>query len=201
MSNRCDYSIKQIRRLGCLFCYTRRMSVTSRVDYNPAEHPRTVTDKAFRISLYLKGLDGLLEVIGGVLLLIVNPDEINRWAARLTQGELSQDPHDFIANHVLKSAHDLTGASLVFGAAYLLSHGVVKLVLIIEVLRNHLWAYIGLIGVTSLFVIYQVYRLIDKLSFGLVVLTIFDLIIIYLTQKEYRNRKMHAASLAETKAS
>ena len=175
------------------------MSVASRVDYNPAEHPRTVTDKAFRISLYLKGLDGLLEVLGGIMLLLVNPDQINRWAARFTQGELSQDPHDFIANHVLKSAHDLTGASLVFGAAYLLSHGVVKLVLIIEVLRNHLWAYIGLIGVTSLFVIYQIYRLIDKLSFGLIVLTVFDLIIIYLTLKEYRNRRMHADSLVEAK--
>src|SRR5476649_787569 len=126
----------------------------TKTDYNPAENPRTTTDKAFRITLYLKGLDGLLEVIGGILLLLVNPDQINHWAARLTEGELSQDPHDFIASHILKSAHNLTGSSLAFGAAYLLSHGIVKLVLIVEVLRNHLWAYVGLIGVTALFVVY-----------------------------------------------
>jgi uncharacterized membrane protein len=162
------------------------MNEKSKLNYNPAEHPRTATDKAFRASLYLKGLDGLLEILGGILLLIISPEQINHLARWLTQGELSEDPHDFIANHILKTAHDLTGASLAFGAAYLLSHGIVKIVLIVEVLRDHLWAYIGLIGVTSLFVIYQVYRMTVKFSASLLLLTLFDLLIIYLTQKEYR---------------
>jgi len=157
-------------------------------DYNPAEHPKTITDKAFRLSLYLKGLDGALEILGGLLLLLISPDQINRWAARLTEGELSEDPHDFIAKHILKTAHNLTGKSLVFGAAYLLSHGIVKVILVAEVLRNHLWAYIALMAVTALFVVYQLYRLTDKFSIGLTLLTAFDLVIIYLTQKEYRNR-------------
>jgi uncharacterized membrane protein len=163
--------------------------MTKNTDYNPAEHPRTLTDKAFRVSLYGKGVDGLLECIGGVLLLLISPETINRWVSRLTEGELSTDPHDFIANHLLNSAHHLTGASLTFGALYLLSHGIIKIVLVIEVLRNHLWAYVGLIGVTAVFVVYQLYRLTDKLSFGLIFLTVFDLIIIYLTQKEYRSVK------------
>jgi uncharacterized membrane protein len=162
------------------------MNEKSKLNYNPAEHPRTATDKAFRASLYLKGLDGLLEILGGILLLIISPEQINHLARWLTQGELSEDPHDFIANHILKTAHDLTGASLAFGAAYLLSHGIVKIVLVVEVLRDHLWAYIGLIGVTSLFVIYQVYRMAVNFSVGLFLLTLFDLLIIYLTQKEYR---------------
>jgi uncharacterized membrane protein len=157
-------------------------------DYNPAGSPRTAIDKTFRVSLYLKALDGLLECLGGVLLLFINPDRINRWAARLTEGELSRDPRDFIANHILKTAHNLTGTSLVFGAVYLLAHGVVKLILVVEVLRDHLWAYVGLIAVTSLFVIYQVYRIIDEFSIGLVLLTLFDLLIIYLTQNEYRKQ-------------
>jgi uncharacterized membrane protein len=160
--------------------------MAKKLNYNPAEHPRTATDKAFRVSLYLKGLDGLLEILGGILLLIISPEQINHLARWLTQGELSEDPHDFIANHILKTAHDLTGASLAFGAAYLLSHGIVKIVLVVEVLRDHLWAYIGLIGVTSLFVIYQVYRMAVNFSVGLFLLTLFDLLIIYLTQKEYR---------------
>jgi uncharacterized membrane protein len=156
------------------------------LNYNPAERPRTATDKAFRISLYLKGLDGLLEVLGGILLLIIKPEQINHLARWLTQGELSEDPHDFIANHILKTANHLTGASLLFGALYLLSHGIVKLVLIVEVLRDHLWAYLGLIGVTALFVVYQTYRIIVKFSLSMLLLTLFDLLIIYLTQKEYR---------------
>jgi len=146
-----------------------------------------LTDRAFRIGLLFKGIDGLIETIGGILLLIIKPDQINHLARWLTQGQLSEDPHDFVATHILKTAHDLTGSSLIFGALYLLSHGVVKIILVFEVLRDHLWAYIGLIGVTALFVIYQVYRItFDKFSVSLFLLTIFDLVIIWLTQKEYR---------------
>src|SRR3569833_421584 len=152
---------------------------------NPVEHPKDLTDRAFRIGLALKGLDGLIETIGGILLLLVSPAQINHLAERFTRGELSQDPHDFIANHILKTTHNLSGSALIFGAIYLLSHGIVKLVLVVEVWRDHLWAYQGLIGVTATFVIYQLYRIIDKFSLGLSLLTIFDLIIIYLTAKEY----------------
>ncbi len=162
------------------------MAENKKIDYNPVEHPRTTADKAFRISLYLKGLDGLLEIAGGVLLLLIKPEQINHFAHWFTQGELSEDPHDFIAHHILKTAHELTGASLIFGAVYLLSHGLVKIILVVEVMRNHLWAYLGLIGVTALFVIYQVYRLTVRFSVSLLLLTFFDLLIIYLTQKEYR---------------
>lgn len=151
--------------------------------------PRDLTDRAFRVGLLFKGLDGLVETIGGVLLLLISPDQINHLARWLTEGQLSEDPHDFVATHILKTAHHLTGASLIFGAAYLLSHGLVKIVLVFEVMRGHLWAYKALIIVTALFVIYQVYRItFDKFSVSLLLLTIFDLIIIYLTAKEYRRR-------------
>lgn len=156
------------------------------LNYNPAERPRDLTDKAFRISLWGKFIDGLLETAGGILLLVITPEQINHIARWLTQGELSEDKHDFIANHILKTAHHLTGASLAFGAAYLLAHGIVKIVLVVEVIRDHLWAYMGLIGVTALFVVYQVYRIAVKFSVSMLLLTLFDLLIIYLTQKEYR---------------
>jgi uncharacterized membrane protein len=163
------------------------------MDKNKIDQPQykpDLTDRAFRIGLLFKGLDGLLECIGGIFLLLVSPEQINSWAKYLTEGELSTDPHDFIANHILKTAHDLTGASLVFGALYLLSHGIVKLVLVVEVLRNHLWAYLALIIVTVAFIVYQIYRLLaDGFSWGLFLLTILDLAIVYLTQKEYRRHK------------
>jgi len=55
----------------------------------------------------------------------------------LIQHELSQDPHDFIATHLLLHATSgLTGSAVQFGAAYLLSHGVVKMVLIAALLRE-----------------------------------------------------------------
>lgn len=159
-------------------------------DYNPAEHPRTATDKAFRIGLYLKGLDGLLETLGGIFLLIVNPDQINRFALWLTHGELSEDPHDFLATHILKTAHDITGRTLIFGAIYLLAQGIVKIVLVWQVFKDRVWAYLALIAVVGVFAVYQIYRLAAvKFSPGLLLLTLFDLLIIYLTQNEYRKHK------------
>lgn len=153
-------------------------------------------DRAFHITLYLKGLDGLLEIIGGIFLLIIKPEQINRFANWLTQGELSHDPHDYIAHHILKTAHDLTGASLIFGAIYLLSHGILKNVLVIEVLRDHLWAYVALIVVTALFIVYQLYRMIAvKMSVGLILLTFLDVLIIYLTSKEYAKHKAARTSI------
>jgi len=152
--------------------------------------PGKLFDDVFRTTLYIKGLHGLLEIAGGVFLLIVRPEQLNSWAETITHGELSQDSHDFIANHILKSAHALTGASLLFGALYLLSHGIVKLVLVVEVLRDHLWAYVALIVVTAIFVIYQIYRLTNHLSFGLSALTVLDLLIIYLTWREYGKHKL-----------
>ena len=159
-----------------------------KLKYNPAEHPQTATDKAFRISLYLKAGDGLLEILGGILLLLIKPVQINHLARWFTQGELSQDPHDFIAHHILKTAHELSGASLVFGAIYLLSHGLVKVFLVYQVLKDRLWAYKALIVVISLFVVYQIYRMAVKFSVSMLLLTLFDLFVIYLTQKEYRRQ-------------
>jgi uncharacterized membrane protein len=82
-----------------------------------------------------------LEVVGGVLLLVVSPTTIGQMSRALTQHELSEDPHDFLATHLLHAAGSQTGSSLQFGAAYLLLHGVVKIVLVTALLRDKIWAY------------------------------------------------------------
>ena len=72
---------------------------------------------------------------------------------RLTQHELSEDPNDFIARHLLGYTHGLTGSAVTFAAVYLLVHGIVKIVLVAALLRNQLWAYPWMIGFLLLFVI------------------------------------------------
>jgi uncharacterized membrane protein len=82
-------------------------------------------------------------VIGGLLLLVVSPATIDRVVTSLTQHELSEDPHDFLATHLLKTAHGLTGSAVLFGAVYLLAHGLVKVVLVAALLKNQLWPIPG----------------------------------------------------------
>ena len=100
-------------------------------------------DRVFRVSVSLKGIDGALEIVGGLALLVFSPTSVHALARTLTQHELSQDPHDFIARHVLQAAGSLTHGTTVYAGVYLLSHGVAKVALVIAVLRNQLWAYPG----------------------------------------------------------
>jgi uncharacterized membrane protein len=153
-------------------------------------------DKAFEVGILLKGLDGLLEVAGGILLFFIRPEYLNHLAITLTQHELTEDPRDFLATHLLHSTQNLAAGSLVFAALYLLSHGLVKLVLVWEILHNRLWAYLGLIYLTFGFMIYQVYRFTYSHSLSLVLLTVFDGVIVYLTVVEYRKRKSRRATVS-----
>ncbi len=154
----------------------------------------TKLDKAFEVGILLKGLDGILEIIGGLILLFIKPEFINQIAIFFTQHELSEDPHDFIASHILNSTQNLGRGVLIFAAVYLLSHGITKIILVAEILRNRLWAYLGLIYLTIGFIIYQTYRFIFSPSIGLALFTIYDVIVVYLTIFEYRKRKIDPKS-------
>jgi uncharacterized membrane protein len=149
---------------------------------------RDPLDRIFEIGIILKGLDGVLEVIGGLLLLAVTPATIDRMTVRLTQHELSEDPNDFIASHLLRYTYGLTGSAVTFAAAYLLAHGIVKIVLVAALLRNQAWAYPWMIGFLLLFIGYQVYRLALSPTFWLTALTIFDALIVWLTWREWHRQ-------------
>ena len=165
------------------------MERATRSEDDDAVEPSTVLDRAFRISISLKGLDGLLEVVGGLVLLFVAPATLQSWARSLTAHELAQDRHDFVANHLLHSASQLSRSTTLFGAVYLLSHGIAKVVLVVALLRNQLWAYPWLIALLAVFIVYQLYRLAYGFSVGLTLLTLFDAFVLWLTVLEYRRRR------------
>ena len=151
--------------------------------------PRDLLDQTFEVGIILKGLDGMLEVLGGLLLLVVSPATIDRVVTSLTQHELSEDPQDFLATHLLRTAHGLTGAAVLLGAVYLLVHGLVKVILVAALLKNQLWAYPWTIAFLGVFIVYQLYRLSLRPSVGLTALTIFDAVIAWLTYREYRKQR------------
>lgn len=158
-------------------------------------------DRAFLVGIVLKGLDGVLEVGGGLLLLVVSPSTIDQFVRTLTQHELSEDPHDFFATHMLHFSGSLTGASLRFGAAYLLAHGVVKIVLVAALLRDKLWAYPWTIAFLIGFIVYQLYRMTFAPSIGLAGLTAFDAVVTWLVIQEYRRQRRIARPARQARAS
>lgn len=148
-------------------------------------------DRTFRVTIVAKGLDGLLEVMVGLALLVVKPTSINHWVQSLTRGELAQDPTDFFARHLVNSASHLSSSATLYGSVYLLAHGVAKVVLVVMLLRNKLWAYPGMIALLLAFIAYQCYQLTTKLSVGIILLTLFDALVVYLTWREYQAKRQH----------
>jgi uncharacterized membrane protein len=113
------------------------------------------------------------------------------WVNKLTQDELIEDPNDFIATHLLSMAQEFSVDTKNFYAFYLLSHGIVKLALVVGLLRNKLWSYPASLVVLELFIIYQIYRFYYTQSVGLVVLTVFDVFVMVLIWHEYRLMRLH----------
>lgn len=153
--------------------------------------PRNWLDRVFAVGIIGKGLNGVAELIGGLLLLLLTPEQINHVAVSWTRGELSEDPNDVIATYLLHTANGLTGPAVLFGAVYLLLHGVVKVVLVVALLLNKLWAYPWMIAVLLLFITYQLYRIVLDPAAGLIALTVFDIAIVALTWREYLQQRRH----------
>jgi uncharacterized membrane protein len=142
--------------------------------------------RVFEIGLVLKAAHSVLEIVGGILLLAVSQQRMLHIANLLTQEELLRDSNDRIAQYVVKVAHDLSTSAKTFAAFYLLSHGFIKLVLIVEILRKRHWAYPAFIIALAALISYQSYKLLHGLSIGLAALTVLDAVVLVLTWHEYR---------------
>jgi uncharacterized membrane protein len=148
----------------------------------------------FEISILLKGAHALIECIGGLVLAFVSTSAITNLVNALTQEELIEDPNDFVATHLLSLAQNLTDSTQRFYAFYLLSHGVIKLLLVAGLLGKKLWAYPASLVVLGLFIVYQLYRFSYTHGVGLIVLTVFDVIVMGLIWHEYQMVRRHLTS-------
>ena len=154
--------------------------------------------RLFEISVLLKGAHAVIEIVGGAALYLISTDTILNFVKMATQDELIEDPNDFIATRLLAAAQHFSVASKSFYAFYLLSHGLIKLLLVVGLLRSQLWSYPASLVAMGLFIVYQLYRFSYTHSPGLIVLTVFDLVVIALIWHEWRIvRQAHTASLGK----
>jgi uncharacterized membrane protein len=140
----------------------------------------------FQISVLLKGAHAVIECVGGLALALISTKTIVDLVNAMTQEGLIADPHDVVATYLRHMAHDFSVSSKNFYSFYLLSHGIVKLGLVIGLLRNQLWSYPASLIVLGLFIVYQIYRYIYFPAVGLIFLTVLDLVVIGLVWHEYR---------------
>ncbi len=143
--------------------------------------------RLFQVGVGLKAIDGAFEVVGAVLLAVFGASGVSRAVHFLTQHELSEDPHDLVAGWLVRHTRTLGHGVVDFAIAYLLVHGLVKLVLAGGLIRERLAVFPWALGFLALFILYQGYRLAVGFSWGLAFLTGLDVAIAVLVWTEYRS--------------
>lgn len=147
------------------------------------------THLAFEVGIILKGIYAIIEIISGIVILFISQNFVQSIVYLVTQGELLEDPNDSISRFLVHSAQYFTLNSQHFASFYLLIHGIIKLFLVENLMKKRLWAYPTAIIVFVIFAIYQIYRFTHTHSVWLIIFTIFDIIVIWLTWHEYRYRR------------
>lgn len=148
--------------------------------------------RLFAAGVLIKGVDGVLETIGGILFMFVSPKALNSLVIFLTAHELSEDPDDWFAASLRSAVHNLSSDTKLFVSVYLVAHGLVKVFLVAGLLRKKLWAYPAALWFLAIFILYQLYRFSHTHSLGLLALSAFDLFVAALVWLEYRSQKQHA---------
>lgn len=148
-------------------------------------HPSSLLDKVFEGGIILKGLSGVAEFLGGLALFFVHPNMIHNFLVFITQQELAENSHDTIANMVLHSADHLSTGSTTFIIIYLWIHATIKFIAVIGILKNQLWAYPFSLIALGILMLYQVYSIVLHRSIGMILLTLFDIFILWLIWREY----------------
>jgi uncharacterized membrane protein len=143
-----------------------------------------MTDFLFRLGLIIKGIDAILEVIGGVLLL--SPLRVDRMIEFLLQHELYNSVRHPTTAHLQHAAAEALAKATLAGAIYLIVHGSAKTILILAVFKDKKWGYIGLVAVLSVFTVIEVVKGVMDHSALAGALAAFDLFIVYLIGKEYK---------------
>jgi uncharacterized membrane protein len=147
---------------------------------------RPRTELLFRIAMAVKGIDGLIELIGGITLLLVTQTEVQKVIAAVVTRDLLGPPDGSLARHFVAGTAEFASGDRTFAVLYLLLHGVIKVALVIALLRHWLPAYPLAIVVLGLFVVYELYRASQTGSVLLPVLAVVDIAVIALVVREYR---------------
>lgn len=145
-----------------------------------------IIDELFDLGLIIKGLNGLLECIGGVILFSISSESITNALKYIFQYELVQDPADFLVNYLLNISQNLSLGGQSFWAAYLLVHGIVKLGIVACLLHKKSWSYILGGSVLSILVIYEILKFTQTHSVFLFLIAFIDITLIILLMFEYK---------------
>ena len=101
---------------------------------------RKIEHRLFLLSVWTKGIAGLVETIGGLLFLFIPKSGLNAFIIFLTAPELAEDPTDRLAILLQRIVQELGADTKFFASSYLIVHGLIKVFLVAGLLGGRLWS-------------------------------------------------------------
>jgi len=157
-------------------------------------------DRVFAVSIVLKGLDGVAELIGGLTLLFLSPAALREALGDVVSFVLVGHEHSPVFRWAMHLGDSWGTRTTLFAALYLLLHGIIKVVLVWALLRQQLWAYPWMLAALGVFIVLQCYELIVHFSWWMLALTLFDVFIVFLTAREWQLHLRRREAAADVEA-
>lgn len=157
---------------------------------SPTEVVRT--HRLFEMALVLKGLNGVIELVGGTLAFFVPLQTVNRLVLWVIASEWEDDLPDWLAGLLEHATEHLSMGTKLYASFYLLAHGSVKIFLVYSLWREKIWAFPAALAVMSLLVGYSVYRFTHTHAVALLVFAAVDMVIMWAIWREYLIRRRMA---------
>lgn len=142
------------------------------------------------VGVGLKGVDGFIELVAGLALLI-SPTLLHSILQAIV-GEAHEHNglfYRYIAENIAHVDGDLAHGGTTFLIVFLVSHGIIKIVLVYCLIREIIWTYPYALGALVLFLIYQIYACFATPGFAVIFFAVLDAVIIWLVWGEWQKLK------------
>ena len=141
---------------------------------------------AYLAAILIKGVDGAIEALAGMILAVTGPERLYEWVIRFTAPELTG--HHPALHAIRSGATRLAESSHEFVLFYLLVHGTLKLGIVAALLRGGgRWLFPLASLILTGFIAYMSWRLMVHWSGWLLGFALFDLLTLALVLNEWRS--------------
>lgn len=150
---------------------------------------RSLPHLVYLVAIAVKGIDGVIETLLGLLIAITGPDRFYSLVLRFTTPELEENPANRTAAAVQHGAAGLAHASAAFTIFYLLTHGILKSGIAVNLLAGHRWIFAPACVILTGFILYMSYHITQHFSWWLFGFALFDLFTLALVINEWTGSK------------
>jgi uncharacterized membrane protein len=160
------------------------------------EKDKSFVHRAFWVSLFVKGIDGALQLAGGIIALVVEPGTLGRAYRYLTRFLLGSNTHNVEAAFIKDAAQQFNMSVEILVSIYLLTHGVIKVLLVYGLLKERLWVFPAAFVGFGFFLAVEIYRIVHHFYWGIMILMCIDVFVITMVWLEYKKVKRQSLSTA-----